>query len=276
VSLLPEPEAGQASGCPAGGVRDCRPARESPLPAGTFMRRGDIMTEKVRAAARSAALRAAFPATIPVLTGFACLGIAYGILMDSKGYGPQWSILMSAVGFCGSMQYVAITLLTAAFDPLQAFFLSFMVNARHLFYGLSMLEEYRGAGKLRPFLVYVLCDETFSIVSTEEPPEGVDPTAFRFWVSLLDYLYWVGATALGGLLGGFITFNTAGMDFALTALFVVLFLEQWKKPENRPAGVIGIGATVVSLLVFGPDRLVIPAMVLIAVILLGGRNRLCT
>ena len=148
-----------------------------------------------------AALRAAFPATVPVLTGFLCLGVAYGLLMQTNGYGPLWSTLMSAIGFGGSMQYVAITLLVSAFDPLQAFLLALMVNARHVFYGLSMLDKYKGLGKARFFLVFALCDETFSLVSTLEPPEGVARKDFCFWITLLDYSYWVIATALGGLLG---------------------------------------------------------------------------
>lgn len=224
----------------------------------------------------NAALRAAFPATIPVLTGYLCLGLAYGLLMAANGYGPLWATLMSAIGFGGSMQYVAITLLVTAFDPLQAFLLAVMVNARHMFYGLAMLDKYRGMGKLRPFVIYVLSDETFSLVSTLEPPAGVERRDLYFWISLLDYAYWVAATALGGLLGSLITFDTTGMDFALTALFVVLFLEQWKKRENRPAGVIGLGCAAVSLAVFGADNLVIPAMVLILAVLLGGGKRLCT
>lgn len=226
--------------------------------------------------AGSSALRAAFPATVPVLTGYLCLGMAYGLLMAANGYGPLWSTLMSAIGFGGSMQYVAITLLVTAFDPLQAFLLAVMVNARHMFYGLAMLDKYKGLGKLRPFLIYVLSDETFSLVSTLEPPVGVARRDFYFWISLLDYVYWVAATALGGLLGSLLTFDTTGMDFALTALFVVLFLEQWKKRENRPAGVIGLACAAVSLAVLGPDRLVIPAMALVLAALLGGRKRLCT
>ena len=230
--------------------------------------------EETRQQGRRAALRAAFPATIPVMTGFLCLGIAYGVLMQSKGYGPLWSVLMSAIAFGGSMQFVAITLLTTAFDPIQAFLLSVMVNARHMFYGLSLLDKYKGLGKVRPFLIYVLCDETFSLVSTLEPPEGVERKDFYFWISLLDYLYWITGTALGGLAGNLITFDTTGLDFALTALFVVLFLEQWKKPENRPAGVIGILCAAVSLAVFRADNMVIPAMALVLAVLLGGRHRL--
>lgn len=225
---------------------------------------------------RRAALRAAFPVTVPVMTGFLCLGLAYGVLMQTKGYGPLWSVLMSAIAFGGSMQFVAITLLTTVFDPLQAFLLSVMVNARHIFYGLSLLEKYRGLGRVRGFLIYTLCDETFSLVSSLEPPEHVERREFYFWISLLDYSYWIIGTALGGLLGGFVPFDTTGMDFALTALFVVLFLEQWYRRENRPAGVAGILCAAAALALFGPDNLVIPAMVLILLVLLGGRKHLCT
>lgn len=226
------------------------------------------------ASSRRAALRVAFPATIPVMTGFLCLGVAYGVLMQTKGYGPLWSVLMSAIAFGGSMQFVAITLLTTAFDPLQAFLLSVMVNARHIFYGLSLLGKYRGLGKVRPFLIYVLCDETFSLVSTLEPPEGVKRRDFYFWISLLDYFYWIAGSALGGLVGNLITFDTTGLDFALTALFVVLFLEQWKKRTNRPAGVLGMACAAGALAVFGADNLVIPAMVLILFLLLALRPKL--
>ena len=225
---------------------------------------------------RRAALRAAFPVTVPVMTGFLCLGLAYGVLMQTKGYGPLWSVLMSAVAFGGSMQFVAITLLTTVFDPLQAFLLSVMVNARHIFYGLSLLEKYRGLGRVRGFLIYTLCDETFSLVSSLEPPAHVERRDFYFWISLLDYSYWIIGTALGGLVGGFVPFDTTGMDFALTALFVVLFLEQWYHRENRPAGVMGILCAAAALALFGPDNLVIPAMFLILLVLLGGRKRLCT
>ena len=221
------------------------------------------------------ALSAAFPVTVPVLMGYLAIGMAFGLMLQAEGYGVVWATAMSALVLGGSIQYVAVTLLTTAFDPLQAFLLSLMVNARHLFYGLSLLDKYRGLGRVRPFLIFSLCDETFSLVSTLDVPEGVERKDFYFWISFLNYGYWVGATALGALAGSHIPFDTTGLDFALTALFVVLFLEQWKKRENRLPGAVGIGAAVVSAVVFGPDNLVIPAMVIMTAILLGGRKRLC-
>jgi 4-azaleucine resistance transporter AzlC len=219
------------------------------------------------------ALRAAFPATIPVLTGYVCLGMAYGLLMASIGYSPLWALLMSLLIFGGSIQYVAITLLTGAFEPVQAFLLSVMVNARHIFYGLSLLEKYRGIGRGRAYLICALSDETFSLVSTLEPPEGVSRRDFYLCISLLDHSYWVLGSVLGAALGSLLTFDTTGMDFVLTALFVVLFMEQWKQRENRAAGVIGLVCMAVSVALFSDP--VIPAMVLILAVLLGGRKWLC-
>lgn len=218
----------------------------------------------------------AFPNSIPVLTGFLVLGIAYGVLMHAKGFGVFWTVLMSAIAFCGSMQFVAITLLTVAFNPLQAFLLSFMVNARHLFYGISMLDRYKGLGKARAFLIYVLCDETFSIISGVKIPEDVNKKYYYLCISFLNYIYWVIGGLLGGLVGNLITFNTKGLDFVLTALFVVLFLEQWKMKENRIPGIIGILCTILSLVLFGSGNLVIPAMIFIIIILLAGRKKLCS
>lgn len=222
------------------------------------------------------ALSAAFPHTLPVLAGFLVLGIAYGMLMLEKGYGPQWSVLMSAVAFCGSMQFVAITLLTTAFHPLEALILSLLVNARHLFYGLSMLDKYKGFGKVKAFLIYTLCDETFSIVSSASPPEGIEPKYFYLSISLLDYLYWVFGTLLGGLLGGLMPFDMKGLDFALTALFVVLFLEQLKKKGNWILGLIGIACALLSRFLFGADNMVLPALAIILITLLAGRKKLCS
>ncbi|MPN26880.1 hypothetical protein SDC9_174306 [bioreactor metagenome] len=150
-----------------------------------------------------------------------------------------------------------------------------MVNARHLFYGLSMLEKYKGLGRTRVFLIYTLCDETFSISSSINPPEDVDKKYFFFSISLLNYLYWVIGTFIGSILGKFITFNTQGLDFVLTALFVVLFLEQMKKKENRISGLIGVAGTIIGLLIFGGENMVISSMIIILLILLLGRKKIC-
>ena len=235
----------------------------------------EVEVKPIKQPHHAAALRAAFPATIPVLTGYLCIGMAYGLLMANAGYGVFWALLLSLLCYAGSMEFVAVSLLTAGFDPVQALLMALMINARHAFYGLSMLEKYRGTGWARPFLIFSLTDETFSLVSTLEPPDGVTRRDFYFWISLLDYLYWQVGSVLGALIGGLLPFDTTGLDFALTALFIVLFLEQWRKRENRPAALIGLGCTAVSHAAVGADRLVIPAMVLILAVLLGGRNKLC-
>ena len=166
------------------------------------------------------------------------------------------------------MQYVAISLLTTAFNPLQAFLLSLMVNARHLFYGISLLSKYKGLGWIKNLLIFWLCDESFSVVSTVEPSEEVDRKAFYFWVSLLDYLYWIIGTAIGGIIGGLVEFNLRGLDFVLTALFVVLFMEQWKKKDNRIFALIGVISTVIARILFGVDNVVIPAMIIIVIVIM--------
>ena len=235
----------------------------------------EVEVKPIKQPHHAAALRAAFPATIPVLTGYLCIGMAYGLLMANAGYGVFWALLLSLLCYAGSMEFVAVSLLTAGFDPVQALLMALMINARHAFYGLSMLEKYRGTGWARPFLIFSLTDETFYLVYTLEPLDGVTRRDFYFWISLLDYLYWQMGSVLGALIGGLLPFDTTGLDFALTALFIVLFLEQWRKRENRPVALIGLGCTAASLAVVGADRLVIPAMVLILAVLLGGRNKLC-
>ena len=170
---------------------------------------------------------------------------------------------MSIFVFAGSMQYVGVTLLTTAFHPLYALLLTLLVNARHLFYGISMLERYKGAGRLKPYLVFGLTDETFSLLCSTEPPEGVDRTWFQFFVTLLDHSYWVTGSALGSIIGSLLTFNTKGLDFVLTALFVVIFINQWKGTKNHWPALIGVAATIISLMIFGQTNFMIPAMILI-------------
>lgn len=213
------------------------------------------------------ALKAAFPHTIPIFTGFIFIGIAYGILMNSKGYGFGWSLFFSLVVFAGSAQYVAITFLTSVFNPVYALMMSLMINARHLFYGISLIEKFKDTGKLKPFLIYGLCDETFSVVCSAEPPEGVDKSWFLFFITFLNYTYWALGSALGGLIGSMVSFNTKGLDFVLTALFVVIFIGQWKSQKDRRPAIIGVVSTIICLIAFGPNNFIIPSMIIILTVL---------
>jgi 4-azaleucine resistance transporter AzlC len=207
------------------------------------------------------ALKAAFPHTIPIFTGFIFIGIAYGVLMESKGYGFLWSLFFSMVVFAGSSQYVAITFLTSAFNPVYALLMSLMINARHLFYGISLIDKFKDAGKLKPFLIYGMCDETFSVVCSAEPPEDVDKNWFMFFITLLNYSYWALGSMLGGIIGSMVTFNTKGLDFVLTALFVVIFIGQWKSQKDHRPALTGVICSLICLIAFGPNNFIIPSMI---------------
>lgn len=213
------------------------------------------------------ALRAAFPHTLPILTGFLFLGIAYGILMSSRGMGIGWTVLMSALVFAGSMQYAAVTLLTGAFDPLQAFLLTLMVNARHLFYGVAMLEKYRSTGWRKAYLIFGMCDETFSVNCSAKPPEGVERKSFYFWVTLLNHLYWVAGSLTGALAGSVLRLDFKGLDFVLTALFVSIFVGQWRNRPSRLPALVGVGCSVLALALWGAERFLLPAMGMILLVL---------
>lgn len=209
------------------------------------------------------ALRAAFPYTVPVLTGFLVLGIAYGVLMSGKGYGYFWPGLVSLFVFAGSMQFVAAGMLPGGLDPLSILLITLMVNARHLFYGLSLLEKYRNLGWIKGYLIFGLCDETYSILCATEPPEGIDKRWFMFFVTFLNHLYWVSGSFIGGFIGMAIPFNNTGVDFALTALFIVILIGQWQGAKDRLPAVIGISGAILCRLIFGPERFLIPAMLVI-------------
>ena len=212
---------------------------------------------------RAAAFKGAFPHTVPILTGFMFLGMAYGMLMNAKGFPLLLTAAMSVFVFAGSMQYVAIPLLAAGFDPVLALLLTLVVNARHVFYGISMLDRLKGAGRFKPYIIFALCDETFSVLVAAEQPQGVDKGLFMFFVALLNQSYWVIGSVLGHMAGAMSGFDPKGLDFALTALFVVIFLGQWKGASDRRPALIGLGCTAAALLAFGRDSFVLPAMALI-------------
>ena len=214
------------------------------------------------------ALRAAFPCTIPVLTGYFVLGLGYGIYVQSLGL-PVWlPPLMGTVVYGGSLEFVLASLLLSSFSPLSAFLMALMIQARHLFYGLTMLERYKGYGLRSFYMIYAMSDETFSITCSAEPPAGVDRGWFMFFITLLDQLYWVASAFLGAAVGSVLPFSTEGVDFVMTAMFVVIFLNQWEKEKQHASAVIGLAAPLVCLRIFGAGSFLIPSMVCILAALL--------
>lgn len=209
------------------------------------------------------ALKSAFPYTIPIFAGFLFLGMTYGIYMNVSGFSFWYPMFMSLTIFAGSAEFVAVSLLLGPFRPFQALAMTLMLNARHLFYGISMLDKYRGTGLKKIYLIFGMCDESFSINCTAEIPEDVDRGWFMFFVTLLNHLYWFSGAALGGLFGSFIHFNTEGLDFVMTAMFVVIFMEQWMKEKHHGSALLGLGLSFLCLLAFGPGRFMVPSMIAI-------------
>ena len=209
------------------------------------------------------AFKAALPHTIPIAVGFLVLGMSYGFMMRSKGFSFLYPMLMSLFIYAGSMEFVTVNLLLSAFNPGYAFLLTLMVNARHLFYGISMLDRYKDVGWKKPYLIFGMCDESFSINCSVTPPEDVDRGWFMFFVTLLNQIYWVSGATLGALLGYVIQFDTTGIEFVMTALFVVIFLNQWDEAEDHRSALIGVGCSVLCLILFGSGNFLIPAMALI-------------
>ncbi len=220
------------------------------------------------------ALKAAFPHTIPIFAGFWFLGMTYGIYMNVSGFPFWYPMLMSLTIFAGSVEFVAVNLLLGAFHPLQALAVTLMINARHLFYGLSMLEKYRGNGWKDFYLIFGMCDESFSINYTARIPDGVDRGWFMFFVTLLNHFYWFLGATLGGIFGSLIHFNTEGLDFVMAAMFVVIFMEQWRKDKEHLSSLVGLGATLLCLIAFGADRFLIPGMLMILAVLTALRRPL--
>ena len=203
--------------------------------------------------------------TLPVMTGYLFLGFGFGIYLNQNGYGPLWALAMSLFIYAGSMQFVAVSLMIGGASLLTTALTTLMVNARHLFYGISMVETYKTAGSKKPYLIFALTDETYSLVSQTNRKE--DHLSYCFFVSLLDHIYWVSGSLLGGLAGTWIPINYEGIDFVLTALFVTIFVEQWLSTKDHFPAVTGLLCTLVCLLLFGQDLFLIPSMVMIALIL---------
>ena len=218
------------------------------------------------------AFRRVFLDTVPVLTGYLILGIGFGILLGEKGYGIGWSGGMALFMLAGSGQYLAVSLLASGASILSAALATFLVNARHIFYGISLIDAYKGAGKKKPYMIFALTDETYSLVTQNQPPEGMSRFSYCFWVSLLDHIYWICGCVLGSVMGAALPVSLVGVEFVLTALFVTLFVEQWLTHKDHRPAIIGVMSTALCLLIFGKDIFLIPSMVLIAMLLTVSRK----
>ena len=220
------------------------------------------------------AFKSAFPHTIPIFAGFLFLGMTYGIYMNVSGFSFWYPMLMSFTIFAGSMEFVTVNMLLGAFNPLQALAMTLMINARHLFYGISMLDKYRGVGWKSFYLIFGMCDESFSINYTADILKDIDQGWFMFFVTLLNHFYWFLGATLGGIFGSFLHFNTEGLDFVMTAMFVVIFMEQWMKEKRHTSAMLGISLSLLCLSIFGAENFIIPAMLMILVVLILLKNRI--
>lgn len=217
-------------------------------------------------------IKKAFFATIPVMAGYLVLGIGFGMVLRSRGFGVLWALAMSAGIYAGSMQYVAIDLLTGGVSLITAALTTLAVNARHLFYSISMIDKYKNQKK-KNFLIFTLTDETYSLVCSDVAEKSGDASTYYFYVSLFDYLYWITGSMIGSILGSVLPISTEGIDFALTALFLTVFVEQWLSTKNHLAAITGVMVSVLCLVIFGSDNFLIPAMILITCMLAGMRNK---
>lgn len=218
-------------------------------------------------------VKRAFLRSVPVLVGYIVLGIGFGLLLRNAGYGVGWAAAMSLLIYGGSMQYVGVGLLASGATVINTIVTSIMVNARHIFYSISMLDKYKAAGKYKTYLIFSLTDETYSLLCDEKVPEDVDVHLYRFLVSLFNHSYWIIGGVLGNLIGSVLPFSANGVAFSMTALFVAAFTEQWITNKDHLPALTGILCTLISLLIFGKDNFLIPAMLLITVVLaIAGRK----
>lgn len=210
----------------------------------------------------------AFVQTVPVLLGYIFLGIAFGLMLQDAGYSYIWAFFISVFVYAGSMQFVLVTLLTGAQSLLTTFIMTLFINGRHIFYGLSFIEKYKKMGKAYPYMIFSLTDETYSVLCSLKVPEGMNEKKVSFLVSLFDHLYWIAGSVIGALIGQMISIDTTGIDFSMTALFVVIVVNQWMENKNHIPTLIGFGTAIVALLLLGADNFLLPALTLTVILLL--------
>ena len=232
-------------------------------------------TQKEKNLLRKRAFKRAFIDSIPVLTGYIPLGIGFGVLLASKGYSALWAGFMSLIIYGGSLQYVSVNLLSTAASIGAVLIVSMMLNARQFFYGLSLLDKYRDLGKRKPYCIFAVTDETYSVVLMDTIKDTpIDAKQYYFYLSILDHMYWIIGSVLGGLIGMLIPFNTTGIDFAMTALFVVILVEQWLSAKSHFPAILGICSAAACLLIFGSENFMVPSLICITAVLLGRRRKL--
>ncbi|MBR3965174.1 MAG: AzlC family ABC transporter permease [Clostridia bacterium] len=218
-------------------------------------------------------VKQAFYTSLPVLAGYIVLGIGFGILLRNAGYGVLWAAVMSISIYAGSLQYVGVGLIASGASLITTAATSLMVNARHLFYSISMIDKYKGAGKYKPYMIFALTDETYSLLCDGKAPDRVDANLYRFLVSLFNHSYWIIGGIIGNLLGAVLPFSSAGIEFSMTALFVASLTEQWLATRDHVPALTGLLSTLLCLIVFGRDSFLIPAMLLITLVLTLLRGR---
>ncbi|MBR3377178.1 MAG: AzlC family ABC transporter permease [Mogibacterium sp.] len=216
---------------------------------------------------------AAFKTSSPIIVTFLVLGAGYGILMEKHGYGPLWSLLSGIIIFSGTAQFVSVTMLTSG-SVIMAFLTSLMISARHIFFSISMIGRYSSEGRRKPYLYYALCDETYAMLSKDDGPEGVNISNYRLLVTLFDQSAWVIGSFLGGWIGTLLTFDSTGIDFAMTALFTTVFIQQWIDNKQHLPAILGVAVTLACRLIFGRDIFLIPAMIIIIGVLTAASGRI--
>lgn len=218
--------------------------------------------------------RKAFKDSLPIMAGYLALGMGFGVLLQSKGYSFWWAIFMSITMFAGSGQYAGADFMASGASLLTTAFMTLIINCRHFFYGVSLLDKYRGTGIVKPYLIFGLTDETYSITATTTLEDGIDPKKYYFFLTALNHSYWITGCTLGAVLGMFLPFSSEGVDFAMTALFIVIMTEQWLSSENHLPAILGASTTVLCLVIFGAEYFIVPSLCLISAEMVIFRKRL--
>ena len=244
----------------------CKPPLSVLQYIGTFFIKGDDTLKKEKINMKKT-VGAAFVSSLPILAGYIMLGMGFGILLSEQGYGPLWALFMSITMYAGSMQYVAVDLLASGATLINTAIMTLMVNARHIFYGISMVDKYRGAGKKKLYMVFGLTDENYSLLCEAKVPEDVDRHTYGFFVTLFDHFYWITGCVLGAVMGTVLPFEFKGVEFVLTALFVAIFTDQWLSTKDHVPALIGVISTALCLFIFGNENFLIPAMITITIAL---------